>query len=91
LAAAERETSGIIIGKYQDNSSKAASDFKKETAPLKEFISTKDRQISNINRELEKMRPGQSEKKKVDQILNLMVEQRDQLKEIVTELEDDHQ
>ncbi|MEO7163109.1 MAG: hypothetical protein ABI041_09320 [Bdellovibrionia bacterium] len=89
LAAAERETTSIIIGNYQDTSNAEAS-TKRDPDPLKKFLSNKDRQISNISRELEKMRPGQPEKKKVDQILNLMVEQRDQLKEIVTELEDDH-
>jgi hypothetical protein len=88
LAAAERETSGVITGKYQDPSEKTDLNGKKDSDSLKKFISNKDRQISNISRELEKMRPGQNEKKKVDQILNLMVEQRDQLKEIVTELED---
>jgi hypothetical protein len=88
LAAAELETSGLITGKYQDPSEKTDLNGKKDSDSLKKFISNKDRQISNISRELEKMRPGQNEKKKVDQILNLMVEQRDQLKEIVTELED---
>ena len=89
LAVAERETSGIITGKYQDTSTKDDAISKKDADPLKKFLSNKDRQISNISRELEKMRPDQPEKKKVDQILNLMVEQRDQLKEIVTELGDE--
>jgi len=89
LAAAERETGGMISGKYQDTSASPIVDSKNETDSVKKFLSNKDRQISTISRELEKMRPSQSEKKKVDQILNLMVEQRDQLKEIVIELEGD--
>ncbi len=91
LAAAERESSGVITGKYQETTPPLPPPSTKEVDPLKEFLSNKDRQISKMNREIGKLRPDQPEKKKVDQILNLMVEQRDKLKEIVTELEEDHQ
>jgi chromosome segregation ATPase len=88
---AEKQRTQVISGKYQENIGALDGNSNNDVEQLRQFLETKNRQIGNLKSKLGNVSTKDNEKKKLDQVLTLMVEQRDKLKDIVSELEGNHQ
>ncbi|MFZ9595114.1 MAG: hypothetical protein ACO3A2_03460 [Bdellovibrionia bacterium] len=83
----QQEASEVVSADLKSGKSSSGSQ-KNSSEPLKEFLAIKEKQIDAIHKQVDQGRLKQPERKKVDELLSIMVEQRDQLKEIVGRIEE---